>query len=64
VKFDDALGWLVEYDYSFSGWENGGFVLGVRYLWIDYEVDKVNSFSASGGEVDGNHVGIHINYMF
>ena len=64
VKFDDALGWLVEYDYSFSGWENGGFVLGVRYLWIDYEVDKVNSFSTSGVEVDGNHVGIHINYMF
>ena len=64
VKFDDALGWLVEYDYSFSGWENGGFVVGVRYLWIDYEVDKVNNFSASGVEVDGNHVGIQINYMF
>ena len=64
VKFDDALGWLVEYDYSFSGWEKGGFVLGVRYMWIDYEVDKVGSFSVSGAEVDGNHVGIHINYMF
>ena len=64
VKFDDALGWLVQYDYSFSGWENGGFVLGVRYLWIDYEVDKVNSIRTSGVEVDGNHVGIHINYMF
>jgi len=64
VKFDDALGWLVQYDYSFSGWESGGFVLGVRYLWIDYEVDKVNSFSTSGVEIDGNHVGIHINYMF
>ena len=35
VEFDDALGWLVEYDYSFSGWENDGVVLGVRYLWID-----------------------------
>ena len=64
VKFEDALGWLVEYDYSFSGWEKGGFVLGVRYMWIDYEIDKVGSFSVSGAEVDGNHVGIHINYMF
>jgi hypothetical protein len=64
VEFDNALGWLVEYDYSFSGWESGGFILGVRYMWIDYEVDKVNSISASGVEVDGNHVGIHINYMF
>ena len=64
VKFDDALGWLVEYDYSFSGWKSGGFVLGARYLWIDYEVDKVNSMRASGVEIDGNHVGVHIDYMF
>lgn len=64
VEFDDALGWLVEYDYSFSGWKSGGVVLGVRYLWIDYEVDKVNSIRASGVEIDGNHVGVQIDYMF
>jgi len=64
VEFDDALGWLVEYDYSFSGWENGGVVLGIRYLWIDYEVEKVSNVHVSGVEVDGNHVGVHINYMF
>lgn len=64
VEFDDALGWLAEYDYSFSGWENGGVVLGVRYLWIDYEVDKINNVRTSGIDVDGNHVGIHVNYMF
>lgn len=64
VEFDDALGWLVEYDYSFSGWENDGVVLGVRYLWIDYDVDKINKVRTSGIDVDGNHVGIHINYMF
>ena len=64
VKFDDALGWLVEYDYSFSGWENDSVVLGVRYLWIDYEVDKVNKVGTPGIDVDGNHVGIHVNYMF
>ncbi|MGB5438327.1 MAG: hypothetical protein WBN57_03795 [Gammaproteobacteria bacterium] len=64
VEFDDALGWLVEYDYSFSGWENDGVVLGVRYLWIDYEVDKVNKVGTPGIDVDGNHVGIHVNYMF
>ena len=34
VEFDDATGWLVEYDYSFPGWEEGGFVLGIRYVWI------------------------------
>lgn len=42
VGFENAPGCLVEYDYSFPGWENDGFVLGVRYLWIDYEVDKVS----------------------
>ena len=64
VEFDDALGWLVEYDHSFSGWENDGFVLGVRYLWIDYEVDKVSNIRRPGIDVDGNHIGIHVNYMF
>jgi hypothetical protein len=64
VKFDDALGWLVEYDYSFSGWENGGFVLGMRYLWINYDIGKVNGTPASGGNVDGNHVGVHVDFMF
>ena len=64
VEFDDALGWLVEYDYSFSGWENDGFVLGVRYLWIDYEVDKVSNIRTPGTDVDGNHIGIHVDYMF
>ena len=64
VEFDDALGWLIEYDYSFSGWEKGGFVLGVRYLWIDYEVDKVSNIRTPSNDVDGNHAGIHVNYMF
>jgi len=64
VDFDNALGWLVEYDYSFSGWESGGFVLGIRHVWIDYEVDEVNGNRVSGNEFDGDHVGIHVNYMF
>jgi len=64
VEFDDALGWLVEYDYSFSGWENGGFVVGMRYLWIDYRVDKVDGTPGSGGDVDGNHVGVHVDFLF
>ena len=64
VEFDDALGWLVEYDYSFSGWENDGFVLGVRHLWIDYEVDKVSNIRTPGNDVDGNHIGIHVDYIF
>ncbi len=64
VTFDDALGWLVEYDFSFSGWENRGFVLGVRYLWINYEVDEIDGSPASGDNVDGNHVGVHVDFMF
>jgi len=64
VEFDDALGWLVEYDYSFSGWENSGFALGIRYMWIDYEVNEVDGIRRSGFEFDGNHAGIHANYMF
>ena len=63
VEFDDALGWLVEYDYSFSGWENGGFALGVRYLWIDYEAEKTSNIRGPSS-VDGNHIGIHVDYMF
>ena len=65
VEFDDALGWLIEYDYSFSGWRSGGFVLGARYLWIDYKVEKVDDRRVPGGfEFDGNHVGIHVDFMF
>jgi hypothetical protein len=65
VEFDDALGWLIEYDYSFSGWQSGGFVVGLRYLWIDYKVEKVDGRNVSGGfEFDGNHVGVHVDYMF
>jgi hypothetical protein len=64
VEFDDALGWLVEYDFKFSGWEKRGFVVGARYMWIDYQVDKVNGTRVSGGEVDGNHVGVHVDFMF
>lgn len=65
VEFDDALGWLIEYDYSFSGWQSGGFVLGVRYLWIDYKVEKVDDRRVPGGfEFDGNHVGVHVDFMF
>jgi len=35
-----------------------------RDLWIDYEVDKVDNVPASGAEVDGNHVGVHVDFMF
>lgn len=64
VDFDDALGWLIEYDYSFSGWKKSGVVLGLRYLWIDYDVDEIAGISTSGMDVEGDHVGIHINYIF
>jgi len=65
VEFEDALGWLIEYDYSFSGWQRGGFVLGIRYLRIDYKVEKVDGIRVPGGfEFDGNHVGAHVDFMF
>lgn len=64
VTFDDALGWVVEYDYSFSGWAEGGLIVGMRYLWIDYEVDKVNGFPASGESINGSHFGVHADLLF
>jgi hypothetical protein len=64
VEFKDAAGWLVEYDYSFSGWRNGGLVLGARYMWIDYKVDKVDGERVDGFRFDGNHFGIHADFMF
>ncbi|MGD2074805.1 MAG: hypothetical protein PVG38_07790 [Gammaproteobacteria bacterium] len=64
VKFDNALGWLVEYDYKFSGWKQSGFVVGMRYMWIDYEVDKVDGTRVSGADIDGNHFGVHMDFMF
>lgn len=64
VAFDNALGWLVEYDYSFVGWSKSGLLVGVRYLWIDYEIDKINGTPASGENINGNHVGVHADFIF
>ena len=64
VAFDNALGWLVEYDYSFVGWRKAGLLVGVRYLWIDYKIDKINGTPASGENIDGSHFGVHADFMF
>lgn len=65
VDFDNALGWLVEYDFHFVGWGSSGPVLGVRYMWIDYEIDAVDGSSVPGGsDVEGDHIGVHFDWVF
>jgi hypothetical protein len=36
----------------------------MRYMWIDYEVDKVDGTRVSGADIDGNHFGVHMDFMF
>lgn len=55
VDFDDATGFLVEYNYMFS--QHGA--IGVRYTFIDYEASDVDA-----DEVDGDHIGLFINGFF
>jgi hypothetical protein len=65
VKFDDAVGWLVEYDLSISGWGTPhGLVFGLRYMWIDYKVRQVDDQRVSGFKFDGDHYGFHLNWIF
>lgn len=48
VEFDDAVGWILQYDYQTSP----NFRVGVRYTGIDYEVDD-ESFDASNFSIFG-----------
>jgi len=65
VEFEDALGSLIQYDYSFSGWNSNGVLVGVRYMWIEYEINEIDGTRVNGGsDIDGNHVGVHFSYMF
>lgn len=54
-EFDDALGLSLNYGYQFDG-----FILGFKYLSIDYELDNINGFGVGTGEVDGSYFGIFI----
>lgn len=54
IDFDDALGWVLEYDYFFS--ESAS--LGVRYTDIEYTAP---SFSE---KIDGSYVGLMFNVYF
>ena len=60
VKFDDALGFLVEYSYQFVSWFN----VAVRYEAIEYKVsDPYITFNGSN-KVSGNHAGLYANFSF
>jgi hypothetical protein len=37
--------------------------LGARYLWIDYKVNKVDGERVDGFRFDGNHFGVHVDFM-
>ena len=55
VKFDDALGFVVQADYLFDN----GFTLGVRYTAIDYEYSDIDA-----EDVDGSSTGVVLGYIF
>ncbi|MEE9492252.1 MAG: hypothetical protein V3W04_02580 [Gammaproteobacteria bacterium] len=63
-KFKNAPGWVFEAGYSLNGWQNSGFALGARFVLIDYELESVDNFDVVSEELDGNHFGIHANWMF
>ncbi|WKE66696.1 hypothetical protein PVT67_05490 [Gallaecimonas kandeliae] len=60
-KFKDALGAIVQYDYQLDqhNW------VGVRYQWVEYELDKYNGVSMPGGtKGDGNQWGFYYRSVF
>lgn len=59
VKFDDALGVVFEAGFHLSKilW------LDLRYVFIEYDVDKVGSQNASGS-IDGDHFGLYLSMDF
>ncbi len=56
VDFEDATGFVVQYDYRVASF----FALGVRLVSIEYEPE--NRFR--GPDVDGDHVGIMMTFLF
>ena len=59
VKFEDALGISVNYGYEFDQ-----FILGFKYLAIDYELESINGVSATSTEnVDGSYFGVFISIV-
>lgn len=54
VDFDDAVGFLVEYNYQFEE----RMFMGLRYNAITYEVENTSI------EVDGNHLGLVFSLLF
>ena len=63
-KFRNAAGLVFEVDYSINGWHKQGFMFGARFVLIDYELESVDNFNVNGDKLDGNHFGIHANWMF
>ena len=61
IKFDDALGFVLEAGYNFSS----NVWVDFRYVAIDYEVKSVGSTSiTSPNSTDGNHAGIYVSTSF
>ena len=59
VKFDDALGISVNYGYEFDQ-----FILGFKYLSIDYELESIDGVSVTSAEdVDGSYFGVFISVV-
>ena len=60
-EFENSLGFLLEYDYKF----NNSAMLGLRYTFIDYEIDSIDGTNAvSTTDINGNHAGLVFGFEF
>lgn len=57
VDFDDAVGWMAQYEYAFNPLRYGRFGLGVKYTDIDYK-------ASSGEEFDGSGMDVNVTFTF
>lgn len=56
VKFDDATGFVVQYDFRVTAF----FALGARFTSIEYQPED----PFRGPNVDGDHIGIMMTFLF
>jgi len=54
ITFDDAMGFLAEYSYSFGQRDHRGMKIGVRYTNIQYKTSTIS--------VDGSSTGLFIHF--
>ncbi len=64
-EYDNALGYLVQYEYIFKSKGKSIPSLGLRYYGIEYEEEKISSNRAHATEnIDASNTAIFVNYTF